>query len=239
MPCPSVCVFLPLFDGRDWRICPQTNPLLLCFMSYQSVGERSRQHVMHKMVPLGHRSDVCEEERRRVLKFDSCFEAVLALDWLNTCRGGLAKTGKVFCSVMGDKQQRWKIAVDQIIGTFLLQSSFFSPVTCVSLPWIMTLLSSWIMYRATLEFTFRLLILAGEESRWWMDGWIRSVSGDSVPLSSSGVVVQDDFSSGASTSGWKANGYIRDLSVWIGPTKSMQINSWMSFTHFIGFVCLF
>lgn len=26
--CAPVCVFLPLFDGRDWRICPQTNPLL-------------------------------------------------------------------------------------------------------------------------------------------------------------------------------------------------------------------
>lgn len=56
------------------------------------------------MVPLGHKSNVCEEERRWVLKFDSCYDALLALDWLNTCRGGLAKTGKVFCSVMGDKQ---------------------------------------------------------------------------------------------------------------------------------------
>lgn len=56
------------------------------------------------MVPLGHKSSVWEEERRWVLKLDSCFEAVLALDWVNTCRGGLARTGQVFCSVMGDKQ---------------------------------------------------------------------------------------------------------------------------------------
>ena len=59
----------------------------------------------HKIVPLGHKSYVCEEERRRcILKFESCFEAVLALDWLSTCKDGLTKTGQVFCSAMHDKQ---------------------------------------------------------------------------------------------------------------------------------------
>jgi len=38
------------------------------------------------------------------LKFESCFEAVLALDWLSTCKDGLTKTGQVFCSAMHDKQ---------------------------------------------------------------------------------------------------------------------------------------
>lgn len=103
---PAVCVFLPLFDGKDWKICPQTNPLLPVntLLYILSVGDHTRQHVMYGTVPLGHKSNVCEEERRWILKFDSCFEAVLALDWLSTCRGGLAKTGQVFCSVMGDKQ---------------------------------------------------------------------------------------------------------------------------------------
>lgn len=35
------------------------------------------------MVPLEHKSYVCEQERSSyILKFDSCFESLLALDWL-------------------------------------------------------------------------------------------------------------------------------------------------------------
>lgn len=44
------------------------------------------------------------ERKKCILKSDSCFEAVLASDWLNTCRNELARTGQVFCSVMHDKQ---------------------------------------------------------------------------------------------------------------------------------------
>lgn len=44
------------------------------------------------------------ERRKCILKSDNCFEAVLASDWLNTCRNELARTGQVFCSAMHDKQ---------------------------------------------------------------------------------------------------------------------------------------
>lgn len=69
------------------------------------------------MVPLGHESCVCGEERRCVLKSDSCFKAVLALGCLNTCKNGLAKPGQVFCSVTHDKQGDEKHRLDN--RTFL------------------------------------------------------------------------------------------------------------------------
>lgn len=107
MLCPQcVCSCLSLMAGtggfahRQIPCCLWT----LCFISHHSARDGTRQHLVYRMVPLGHKPSVWEEERRWVLKFDSCFEALLALDWLNTCRGGLAKKqGKVFCSVMGDK----------------------------------------------------------------------------------------------------------------------------------------
>lgn len=124
--------------------------------------------------------------------------------------------------------------------TFLLQRSLFSHVTCVGWPWIMTALQLnhvqsylgvWVQNTHP--------CWGGEQV---MDGWMNKILFVMIlfPLSSSEAVVQDDFFfSGAYTSGWKANFYIRDLSVGIGPTHKVHANEFLDVFYTLDLVYLF
>lgn len=87
------------------------------------------------MVPLEHKSYVCEQERSSyILKFDSCFESLLALDWLK----GLAemdyqKEDRYFvqwCRI--NSKEMKNTGVDQKTGLFSAEFFLVSHVTCVA-----------------------------------------------------------------------------------------------------------